>query len=118
MVRCLRCREPLPDEAGRGGVECRLTQCARCGAPLRIDRVALDVIPHRLASDALGVRAMQSWWFARVYDTYWRPLAFGLSTRFTAPRASEEARLVIERIALCPGPWLDLSCGTGVVTRA
>lgn len=80
--------------------------------------MALDVIPQGRPPRTLGIRVMQSRWLARVYESFWRPLAFGLTTRFTAPSAAREARLVVDRIAGCAGPWLDLSCGTGLVTRA
>ena len=84
---------------------------------MRFDGVALDAIPGREVGESLGARAMQSAWLARVYERWWRPVAFGLSTRFTAPGGQEEARLVIDRIADREGPWLDLSCGPGILTR-
>jgi SAM-dependent methyltransferase len=84
---------------------------------VHIDDVAIDVIPDCAPPESWGARAMQSRWLARVYQAWWRPLAFGWTTRFTAPGASEEARLVLDRMAATPGPWLDLSCGPGILTR-
>ena len=60
---------------------------------------------------------MQSRTVARVYDRLWRPLLFGLATRFGAPGATREAREVLQLIAGCNGPWLDLSCGPGALLR-
>jgi ubiquinone/menaquinone biosynthesis C-methylase UbiE len=60
---------------------------------------------------------MQSAWLARVYDSWWRPAVFGLSTGLRMPRAKDEARLVLARLARTPGPWLDLSCGPATLTR-
>jgi ubiquinone/menaquinone biosynthesis C-methylase UbiE len=85
---------------------------------VRTDDVAIDVLPDGAGVDSLGARAMQSALIARIYKRVWRPVSFGVSTRFGAPGASQEARLVIEKIAATPGPWLDLSCGPGTSTRA
>jgi SAM-dependent methyltransferase len=54
---------------------------------------------------------------ARVYEACWRPATFALSTRFSAPSASREASLVVSRLEGHSGPWLDLSCGPGTLTR-
>jgi SAM-dependent methyltransferase len=62
-------------------------------------------------------RAMLSRWFARIYERGWRPLTFALATGFRMPRAEVEAALVLSKIRHTPGPWLDLSCGPGNVTR-
>ena len=80
--------------------------------------MAIDVIPGREVAHSLAARAMQSAWLARVYEKWWRPLTFGLTTRFTAPGGQAEARLVLDRIGVHAGPWLDLSCGPGILTRA
>lgn len=113
MVRCLRCHGPLLSERAERTTD----RCAACGAPVRIDHVAVDVIPDRAPPASWGARAMQSGWLARVYERWWRPIAFGWTTGFTAPSASEEVRLVLDRIVLSRGPWLDLSCGPGTLTR-
>ncbi|HZU83052.1 MAG TPA: class I SAM-dependent methyltransferase [Polyangiaceae bacterium] len=110
---CLRCRLPLPIAAGPD--ERRV--CAGCGAPFRVDGVAIDVVPDHAPPATLGARAMQSTWLARIYRSWWRPIAFGLSTAFGAPRSRDEARLVLALAGEAPGPWLDLSCGPGHLTR-
>jgi SAM-dependent methyltransferase len=81
------------------------------------DEVAIDVLGGNGRSDSVGASAMQSEWVARVYETWWRPALFAASTGLRAPSAEDEARLVARRIAACPGPWLDLSCGPGGLTR-
>ena len=60
---------------------------------------------------------MQSEWLAKLHDRWWRPLTFGVSTAFGAPSAREEARHALGLLAGRRGPWLDLSCGTGALTR-
>jgi ubiquinone/menaquinone biosynthesis C-methylase UbiE len=60
---------------------------------------------------------MQSRPLARVYETLWRPLLFGISTAFGAPGAKREAREVLRLLEGCGGPWLDLSCGSGWLLR-
>jgi ubiquinone/menaquinone biosynthesis C-methylase UbiE len=91
--------------------------CEGCGADIRADEVAIDVLPEGARADSLGAAAMQSAWIARVYEKVWRPLAFGLSTGFGAPRVSKEVGIVADKIAEMRGPWLDLSCGPGTATR-
>jgi ubiquinone/menaquinone biosynthesis C-methylase UbiE len=60
---------------------------------------------------------MQSGWLARVYESSWRPVLFGLSTGFGAPSARHEAHEVLRLIGEREGPWLDLSCGPGALLR-
>jgi ubiquinone/menaquinone biosynthesis C-methylase UbiE len=61
---------------------------------------------------------MQSAWLARVYNRWWRPAAFGLSTGLRMPRAKNEVRFVSSKLVATAGPWLDLSCGPATITRA
>jgi SAM-dependent methyltransferase len=94
--------------------------CPRCGARIRsatADPIAIDVLGDVPEGRSLGARAMDSRWLARVYDRLWRPLAFSLSTGFGAPSREVEARVVIARFGGRCGPWLDLSCGSGWLTR-
>jgi SAM-dependent methyltransferase len=112
-VHCLRCRRVLPTSAGP--VAKRL--CAGCGKPVYVDGVAIDVVFGRPALESWGARAMQSRWLARIYDAWWRPAVFALSTNLRMPRADEEARLVLAHLVGTAGPWLDLSCGPGTLTR-
>jgi len=60
---------------------------------------------------------MQSEWLAASYERFWRPIAFALSTGLGAPSAEDEARLALRLLADRKGPWLDLSCGPGTLTR-
>jgi SAM-dependent methyltransferase len=92
--------------------------CAQCGAAVRVDEVAIDVVPDRPTPASWGARAMESEWLARSYASWWRPIAFALSTGFGAPSAEHEARLALGLLADREGPWLDLSCGPGTFTRA
>jgi SAM-dependent methyltransferase len=114
LVRCVACGGAL--DVSAAGTARRA--CGQCGAPVLVDAVAIDVVPHRPSPVTWGARAMQSRWLARVYEAAWRPLAFGISTGFGAPRAGEEIAFVAADLAEHPGPWLDLSCGPGLLTRA
>jgi len=60
---------------------------------------------------------MQSAWLARIYEAWWRPITFALTTGFRMSRADEEAALILRRLEGTRGPWLDLSCGPGNITR-
>jgi ubiquinone/menaquinone biosynthesis C-methylase UbiE len=113
VLRCVRCHASLA-----GWRERRESfACPACGAAIRVDAIALDVVPERPAPRAFGERAMQSGWLAKLYDRWWRPLTFGVSTALGAPSAREEARHALGLLAGRRGPWLDLSCGTGTLTR-
>jgi ubiquinone/menaquinone biosynthesis C-methylase UbiE len=91
--------------------------CEGCGASIRVDGIAIDVIPHRLPSGSWGARAMQSAWLAGIYDSWWRPAVFGLSTGLRMPSAEAETRLVLACLEHTQGPWLDVSCGPATLTR-
>jgi len=52
---------------------------------------------------------------ARIYQRWWRPLTFGLSSGFRKPNFEQEAELVLTRVARYRGPWLDLACGPGAL---
>jgi SAM-dependent methyltransferase len=91
--------------------------CAACGAEVRVDDVAIDFVPDRPPPAAWRDRAMQSAWLATLYDRAWRPASFGLSTGFGARSADDEGRRATRLLEGREGPWLDLSCGTGKLTR-
>jgi SAM-dependent methyltransferase len=94
--------------------------CPSCDAPLRVDAVAIDVVPDRPSPQTLGARAMQSAWIARVYEAWWRPALFAVSTGFGAPSGAAEAEIVLAHLArrtTRDGAWLDLSCGAGTFLR-
>lgn len=109
LFRCPRCRAALDDEPGG----------ARCPAghgPARIDGGVIDFDPQDVGATSFGARVMASRWIAGIYERWWRPIAFGLSTGFRMPTREEEARIVLARIGGAPAPWLDLSCGPGTIT--
>jgi SAM-dependent methyltransferase len=60
---------------------------------------------------------MRSAWLARIYEGWWRPITFALVTGFRVPSAEEEAAFLLRKLEATPGPWLDLSCGPGNITR-
>ena len=113
VMRCVRCRGPL---AGWRDAKTNFA-CPGCGAGVWVDDTAIDFVPNRPPPAAWGERAMQSGWLARVYDRWWRPVLFGLSTALGAPSAEEETGRVMDLLAGREGPWLDLSCGPGKLTR-
>jgi ubiquinone/menaquinone biosynthesis C-methylase UbiE len=90
--------------------------CPAGHGPFRLEGGTLDFAPEVAGATTPGARAMASRWLARVYERWWRPIAFGLSTGFQAPTWEEEVRLVLARLAGAPAPWLDLSCGPGILT--
>src|SRR5262249_48794845 len=110
LLRCPRCGAHLDDAPG-------MLRCANGHAPARSEGGVLDFSPDDAHASSIGARAMQSRWLARIYERWWRPVVFGLSTGFRMPSPDEEARLVLERLGSTPGPWLDLSCGPGMLTR-
>jgi len=118
LLRCTRCRAPLPMPMQPHEDLDRERACPACGAPLAVAPFGIDVVPDRAPERSWAVRAMQSDWLSRVYEAIWRPVAFGLSTGFGAPGAAAEIDFVCARLTGRSGPWLDLSCGPGILTRA
>jgi SAM-dependent methyltransferase len=113
MMRCPSCRSPFPRPT-----RCEAHgACNGCGAPVAVDGIAIDVIGGRLTERSWGERAMGSAWLASIYDHVWRPAAFSLSTAFGAPSRDDEGRTVLALLRDRRGPWLDLSCGPGWLTR-
>ena len=54
---------------------------------------------------------------ARIYQRWWRPLTFGLSSGLRKPSFDREAELVLAQLDRYPGPWLDLACGPGALAE-
>ena len=54
---------------------------------------------------------------ARIYQSWWRPLTFGLSSGFRKPTFDREAELILAQLERHPGPWLDLVCGPGALAE-
>jgi ubiquinone/menaquinone biosynthesis C-methylase UbiE len=79
--------------------------------------VAIDVVAPEAGPRTWGTRAMESRWLASIYDRIWRPVSFALSTGFGVPSRKVEADAVVAELGRRDGPWLDLSCGPGWLTR-
>ncbi|MBK7586438.1 MAG: methyltransferase domain-containing protein [Myxococcales bacterium] len=110
LLCCPSCRHALEPRA------CALA-CTECKQRFPMDDVATELVHGPLGRPSLGSRAMQSRLLARIYDTLWRPASFGWSTGFTMPSPAIEAEWVVRDIGDAPGPWLDLSCGPGGLSR-
>jgi ubiquinone/menaquinone biosynthesis C-methylase UbiE len=109
LLRCPRCRAALDDAPG--GL------CCPAGhGPILYEGGVLDFAPPGVGATSFGARVMASRWIAGVYERWWRPIAFGLSTGFRMPSRDEEAHIVLARLGSAPAPWLDLSCGPGTLT--
>ena len=123
-----------------------IVRCPRCGATgsmtadrsLRCTRCDLDVPPHPAGFvDLLDVqtrgeptastteqRFMESDVVARIYERFWRPTFVRLlaGKRAGGGLGGVAGELFVHKHSLGlderEGPWLDLSCGTGLFSRA
>jgi SAM-dependent methyltransferase len=77
----------------------------------------LDFLGADARPQSLGARVMQSRSLAQVYERWWRPVVFSVTTGFRIPNFDAESELILARLSHLPGPWLDLSCGPGNLTR-
>ena len=110
LLRCPYCRQRL--QLGRAGLDC--VGCGRQSpSPPDVDLVAAATEPGR----TIGAAFMGSRLTARIYQRFWRPLTFGLSSGFSKPSFEREAELVLARLERYPGPWLDLACGPGALAE-
>jgi ubiquinone/menaquinone biosynthesis C-methylase UbiE len=89
----------------------------RADARATLAGAALDFLGPDARPQSLGARVMQSHSLARVYERWWRPIVFSVTTGFRIPSFAAESEHVLARLARVPGPWLDLSCGPGNLTR-
>lgn len=105
MLRCPHCRQRL--KMGPAELEC--VGCGRRSPPPPDAELVAKEQPER----SLGAAFMGSRLAARIYQNWWRPLTFGLSSGFRKPNFEREAELVLTRVARYRGPWLDLACGPG-----
>ena len=80
--------------------------------PPDVDLVVATESPRTLGAAFMGSRLA-----ARIYQRWWRPLTFGLSSGFRKPSFEREAKLVLGRLACNQGPWLDLACGPGALAE-
>ncbi len=122
ILRCPRCSGIGSFNASRG------LACTRCGLTIVAERGFYDLldIAHRGEPPANSTeqRLMESELVARAYERLWRPTF----VRLLAGRGAGAAvggfagELFIHKHALGlddhAGPWLDLSCGPGLFTRA
>ena len=77
----------------------------------------MDLVAAAEPERTLGAAFMGSGLAARIYQSLWRPLTFGLSSGFRKPSFAREAELVLARLARHSGPWLDLACGPGALAE-
>ena len=122
ILRCPRCA------AVGSFTDHRALRCERCKLTVARDRGYLDLLDVEVrgepAAGSTEQRLMESDLVARLYEGVWRP---GF-VRLLAGRGAGAAvggfagELFIHKNALSiddrAGPWLDLSCGPGLFTRA
>jgi SAM-dependent methyltransferase len=77
----------------------------------------VDLVAEAQPQRTLGAAFLGSRLAARIYQRWWRPLTFGLSSGFRKPSFDREAELVLARLARYQGPWLDLACGPGALAE-
>ncbi len=120
ILRCPRC--------GAGGslTGARALACGACGLEIRRDGYIDLLDPSRAGEPATSTeqRLMESLVVARIYERLWRPTFVRLLAGKGAGGAvgGLAGELFIHKHTLAiddrPGPWLDLSCGTGLFVRA
>lgn len=77
----------------------------------------MDLVAGAQARRTIGAAFLGSRFAARLYQEFWRPLTFGLSSGFSKPSFAREAELVLARLERYEGPWLDLACGPGALAQ-
>jgi SAM-dependent methyltransferase len=120
LIRCPGCRRRAPERRGRAMV------CPGCGHELRAHGGYFDLLDGGVEPTASSPeqRLMESELIARIYERFWRP-AFVRVFAGSGAGASTggfPGELFIHKNAMNlderKGPFLDLSCGPGVFTRA
>lgn len=122
LLRCPACGH---DDMHRHG---RRIGCASCGCDIAADGDYLDFLHATPRGELTAMTTkqalMESELVARVYERFWRPAVVRVIAGSGAgARAGGFAgELYIHKNSLgmeyAEGPWLDLSCGTGLFTRA
>src|SRR6478609_9605203 len=109
LLRCPHCKARLQMAPAS-------LDCLGCGqhSPSLPD---VDLVAAAEPERTLGAAFMGSGLAARIYQSLWRPLTFGLSSGFRKPSFAREAELVLARLARHSGPWLDLACGPGALAE-
>jgi SAM-dependent methyltransferase len=118
LLRCPACRTAPLERRGRD------LACPACATPIAIGPY-LDMLGGGApAPSSAEQRMMESELVARLYERFWRPsfvrlMAGGGAASATGGFAGE---FFLHKNAMGmddrSGPWLDLSCGPGVFTRA
>ena len=109
LLRCPHCRQCL--QTRPAGLEC--IGCGRRSpSPPDVELVAAADPTRTLGAAFMGSRLA-----ARIYQSWWRPLTFGLSSGFRKPTFDREAELILAQLERHPGPWLDLVCGPGALAE-
>lgn len=120
ILRCPHCR-------AIGFAEVRAPKCSACGyVPPKSSAGVLDLLDREdgTATSTTEQRFMQSQLVARLYERTWRPAFVRLlaGKGASAQLGGVGGELFIHKQSLAiderEGPWLDLSCGPGVFTRA
>ncbi|MEZ4366944.1 MAG: methyltransferase domain-containing protein [Kofleriaceae bacterium] len=122
IIRCPRCRAV-------GAIEDpRHPTCTRCGLTVRKSGAGyldlLDVaVRGEPAPPSAEQRLMESQLVARIYERVWRPMFVRvLAGAGAGASVGTAGEVFIHKQSLSlddrRGPWLDLSCGPGVFTRA
>lgn len=122
LLRCPACGHEDMQKYGRQ------IACTRCAVEIAADKDFVDLLhatPRgELTELTTRQRLRDSEIVARVYERFWRPAFVRL---IAGTGASEGAggfagELFIHKNSLAmeyhPGPWLDLSCASGLFTRA
>ncbi|HYQ04439.1 MAG TPA: class I SAM-dependent methyltransferase [Polyangiaceae bacterium] len=109
LLRCPQCMERLQMSAE--GLDC--SSCGQHSSSLPDVDLVAAAEPER----TLGAAFIDSRLAARIYQSLWRPLTFGLSSGFRKPSFAREAELVLTQLARHSGPWLDLACGPGALAE-
>jgi len=109
LLRCPHCRQCL--QTRPAGLEC-ISCGRRSPSPPDVELVAAADPTRTLGAAFMGSRLA-----ARIYQSWWRPLTFGLSSGFRKPTFDREAELILAQLERHPGPWLDLVCGPGALAE-
>ena len=122
LVRCPACRASQVERDGRSA------RCRACGTSHPAPHGYLDLLPSSGHQAPVATtpeqRLMESELIARVYERFWRPAFVRLLAGSGAAGATGgfPGEFFIHKNALGlderGGPWLDVSCGPGVFTRA
>jgi len=125
FVSLLRCPACGHEDMHRQG---RRIACDRCGVDIAADGEYLDLLHATPRGELTAMTTkqalMESELVARIYERFWRPAVVrvfaGSDARTRAGGFTGE--LFIHKNSLgmeyLEGPWLDLSCATGLFTRA